>query len=323
MFANALMRVFQQQSKTIVYENQLLGRRFLLPPSGPIFSGDVRAFTDELEDRANVYICDCGKLYVSPKVSKAFTIVLSSPSFRHYENWLTVERKILLLYMPLWSLEEMQAVIPAIYPPRQSAKRDMNGDVVTDASGQIMLVDLYEQRFDVSGGHARFVFSPETDESDFQFPALKSRIEGCDLPTMIRTATSNLVLNRPEAEITWQLLRIDLTEDAAGNPLYQTHKLDYASDHILGRLAARTTATYQSQIMQLLQETSGYGDAAVLRAKFLERFSVGMLANGGIFRARWLNDANATDLWLNFISTRQRGIQSNLQHLQYGVSSIH
>ena len=65
--------------------------------------------------------------------------------------------------MPLWSRDEIRAVVPAIYPPRRTPQTDDQGSVVLDATGQAVMVDLYEQRFDMYGGFARYVFAPMED----------------------------------------------------------------------------------------------------------------------------------------------------------------
>lgn len=131
---NDIIHEFQQLGSTVVYENQELKVRWLCPPNGPIFEGNLNAFRAELnQGGANrvVYICDCGKEgYVNPLTCNAWTIVLSSPNKKHYEGWLNPQgaRAILRMFLPVWSFEEIQAVVPAIYPPRQSAQRDMNGE---------------------------------------------------------------------------------------------------------------------------------------------------------------------------------------------------
>ena len=322
MLANKLMRTFQQQGITIVYENQEQKKRYLLSPIGPIFEGGYQAFTTELKNRATVYICDCGKdEYRNPEVCGALTIVLSSPNTQHYHGWLNAERNILILYLPLWSRDELHAAVPAVYPHRWTAKRDSDGHEMKDATGRIVQVDLHEQRFDIYGGSARFVFSPVEDTDPLGLPALSTRIEFCDLTLMVKTATSNVGAVIPIQDVTWRLLRIDVEErDAVGTPCYRTVTLDFASDHILGRLVARKEKDQQVQLVQLLQETGGSADASSLRGKVFERYAINVLSGGGVFRARWLNDPTHTDMWLKFAPTRQRGIVDTLQNLQAGVS---
>ena len=141
IFANSLLRVFQQQGKTIVYENQEQEKRYLLPPNGKIYRGDLtdspRPFKAELDDDATVYICDCHKQNIQPERSGGYTIVLSSPDVKHYDSWISGGRMVPILYLPLWSRDELNAVVPAIYQPRSTAKRDSNGDVVKDAAGGV------------------------------------------------------------------------------------------------------------------------------------------------------------------------------------------
>jgi hypothetical protein len=324
MLANKLMRTFQQQGNAIVYENQEQKKRYLLSPIGPIFEGGYQGFTTELKNQATLYICDCGKdEYRNPEVCSALTIVLSSPNTQHYHGWLNAERNILILYLPLWSRDELHAAVPAVYPHRWTAKRDSDGHEVKDAAGRIVQVDLHEQRFDIYGGSAR-VFSPVEDTDPLGLPALSTRIEFCDLPLMVKTATSNVGAVIPIQDVTWRLLRIDVEEmDAVGNPCYRIVKLDFASDHILGRLVARKEKDQQAQLVQLLQETSGSADASSLRGKVFERYAINVLSTGGVFRTRWLNDLAHTNIWLNFASTRQRGIVATLQNLQAGVHIAH
>ena len=85
MFANKLLRTFQQQGRTIVYEHQDMQKRYLLPPNGPISEGSFHAFQAELKDENVVYMCYCGKAdNRNPVHCNALTIVLSSPNVQHY-----------------------------------------------------------------------------------------------------------------------------------------------------------------------------------------------------------------------------------------------
>ena len=327
MFANKLMHIFQQQAIVIVYETQEWKRRYLLPPTGPISTGDYGAFSNELDNAKTLYICDCGKdEYLNPARCAALTIVLSSPNTKHYNGWLTAQRNILTLFLPLWSRDEVYAAVPAVYPHRLTKKRDSNGELVQDDVGGTEQVDLHEQRFEIYGGSARFVFSPVDDDNDaLGLKALYTRIESCDLALMISTATSSVsTAVTPIEDITWRLLRIDVKEmDADGKPSYRHSKLDFASDHILGKLVAREERDKQQQLVQLLQDTSGSSDASSLRGRVFERYAINVLSAGGDFRARWLNDQTHTEMWLRFPSTRQKGIVDTLENLHTMVSVAH
>jgi hypothetical protein len=124
--------------------------------------------------------------------------------------------------------------------PRQAPKRDSNGDVEKDAAGQVTLVDLYEQRYDIYGGSARLLFASVEDDHEQGLQALATRIENCNLPLVIKHASSAATASAPIEDISWRLLRQDVEEvDDKGHPFYGKATVDFASDHILGRLVAR------------------------------------------------------------------------------------
>ena len=319
MFANELLRHYA--GRTIVYENQEQKHRWLLLPNGTVFRGGLDAFADELGCGTTVYICDCGKeVYRNPEVCNARTIVLSSPNKKHYEGWLSEHRSIRRLYLPLWSLEEVRAVVPAIYPLRMTAERDAEGDTVLDAAGNPVQVEQHVQRFRIYGGSARFIFSPEED--DLAMDSLTARIRACDLLAVIQTASTELKTVLPVEDITWRFVRINVEEsDAAGHPSYQRVHLDFISDHILGRLVARKQKEHRSQLLELLREggASVSSDTSTLRGKVFERYALNELAKGGVFRARWLGRADIPEMLLSFAATRQVGIKDALNNLQPGV----
>lgn len=332
-----LLHEFQRLGETIVYENQELNHRWLCPPIGPIYVGDLNCFNTELNQRVNrvVYICDChsdsGKdSYVNPLACNAWTIVLSTPNKRHYAGWLKPQgdRAILRMFMPVWSWEEVQAVVPAIYPPRQAAQRDDNGETVVDESGRPMMVDRYTQRFTIHGGSARVIFSREEDNVVME--TLKLRIDHCHLKNVLTTASTDLRSVLPHEDVTWRLLRIIVEEtDEAGKPSYQRVTLDFASEHILGRLVSRKAKAHQAELVSLLSDSVAFSSssASSLRVPLFERYAVNVLSSGGTFRARWLNQHNGndchrrtrTDMWIHFPTTQQQGSIDNLQDIQVGV----
>lgn len=322
--ANELLHHFQQGGLTIVYENQEQKYRWLLSPNGPIFRGGFDCFRFELQNPATIYICDCGKdQYRNPEIVFAKTIVLSSPNKQHYDGWLNEERNILRLFLPLWSLEEVRAVEPAVYPIQQSAQIDSNGNKMKDANGADIMVNKHEQRFQLFGGSARFIFSPLTD--DVLLEELHNRIQTCNLPAVIKSASTNLKLVLPMQDVTWRLLRIEVEEDdAAGQPYYQSVKLDFISDYVLGRLVSRKENEYQNQLVELLREAgeSVQSDTSSLRGKVFERYSLNQLAEGGVFRARWLKDPLHSDMWLSFSSVTQKGILNSLTGLHAGEMAL-
>jgi hypothetical protein len=324
MFANELLRHYQAANRSIVYENQEQRHRWLLPPNGPIWEGGLDAFAEELKQAATVYICDCGKdVYRNPAVCNARTIVLSSPNRKHYEGWLSEQRSILRVFLPLWSLDETRAAVPSVFPARQAVQRDADGLPVL-AAGLPVQVDLYEQRFHIYGGSARFVFSPDDDDKAME--SLKGRIQSCDLKSLVATATADLKSALPIEDITWRFVRIDVEEsDAAGTPKFENVQLDFISDHILRRLVARKERDHQTQLVELLREAGAPvpQDTSSLRGKVFERYAINTLSAGGVFRARWLNDAAHADMWLAFPATSQKGILGSLNNLQQGVRSAH
>ena len=326
-FANELLHFFQQKNATIVYENQEEKIRYLLPPNGAIFEGTYDSFIHELADPDVIYICDCGKdEYRNPKRCRAFTIVLSSPNRKHYDAWVSADRKILRLYLPMWSRDEVRAVVPAIYPERTTAKVNSDGDVEKDHAGNPVQVDMYEQRFDIFGGCARFVFSPEDDTSQEVLPALATRINNCNLPALINATAKHNIDLFPLGDLTWRLLRIDVSEKDANNKEdYRSFTLNFASDHILGRLVARKEKEHKTQLVELLSEMGANAStfAASLRGHIFERYAIKELAAGGVFRARWEHDVKHVDMFLRFPPSQQRGVMAKLDDLQQGVTLAH
>lgn len=272
-----------------------------------------------------IYICDCGKdVFRRPAICAALTVVLSPPNSSHYRGWVSEERRICRLYMPLWSWDEIRAVVPAIYPNRQTDKRDDNGDVVRDSGTKAPVqVDLYEQRFRIFNGAARFVFSPNDDTVTMEL--LSERINACNLTQVIATAKPPLTSVFPIPDVTWQFVRIDVQQkDARGNPIttFDRVSIDFVSDHILGRLVTRQGQEHRSQLAQLLEESGGGTEpSSSLRGKLFERFALSELSKGGDFRARWCDRRDLPEMLLHFPATKQVGMKNALNLLRAGVST--
>jgi hypothetical protein len=143
------MRHYHAQGCSVVYEDAKRKTRWLLTPGAAVQEGSMGSFSDELKLTSMVYICDVGGRGSSePTVCQALSIVLSSPDAAHYHEWLKLKDKP-VVHMPSWLLEEVTAVVPTVYPPR------LLPDGVTS---------IYPGRFQLYGGIARTVFSPDNDE---------------------------------------------------------------------------------------------------------------------------------------------------------------
>jgi len=316
-FATDLLRSYQQAGATIVYEDQKRKKRWLLPPAGVIFEGSTASFSAELKLLNTVYICDCGGVGSGePETCGALTIVLSSPDRTHYKHWLKDGH--VTMFMPLWSLDEVRAVVPAVHAAGATDQKDDDGKVVMDAAGHAVQVDAYQQRFRIHGGVARIIFSPHTDKHEED--ALTKHISTCNVKNVIHSATTQPSASTPLKDVTFRLLRFDVQEtDAAGAPYFQEATIDFASESIMERLMTRKEAEHINEVVEFLQEGGAPADTSSLRGKMFERYAHGVLSAGGDFRARWEADNTHAEVPVTFKPSTQRGVVNDLKLLNAGV----
>jgi hypothetical protein len=291
------MRHFHAQGCTIVYEDAKRKTRWLLTPGAHVQEGFLGDFGDQLKQRATVYICDVGgRGSPEPTVCQALSIVLSSPDAAHYHEWLKLKKKP-TVHMPSWSLEEVTAVVPTIYPQRYLS------DGVTS---------IYPARFKKFGGIARTIFS--VDEDSRLEKELTAAVESCDLDTLLQSIVTVTRLGPLQ-----QLVDFVIGSNEDGTPDFRTASMDFASDDICERVMEEKEKRDSNQIVSFLASSAGKSDVASMRGKVFEHWAHRVLAAGGEFRLRWEHDATHADHWIRFSRSTQRGIVSSLTALADGV----
>jgi len=292
------MRHFHSQGCTIVYEDAKRKTRWLLIPGAAVQKGLMDSFDDQLGLSATVYICDVGGRGSSePTVCQALTIVMSSPDAAHYHEWLKLRDKP-AVHMPSWSSDEVTAVVPTVYPERLLA------DGVTS---------IYPGRFKLYGGIARTVFSPDTD--DRLERKLATAVESCNLDTLLQSIIAGTRLGPLQ-----QLVDFAVGSNPDGSPDFRTASMDFASDAICERVMQEKEKRDANQIVSFLVSSAGKPDVASMRGKAFEHWAHRVLAAGGVFRARWVQDPAHTDHWVKFRESTQKGVVGDLSVLTKEVS---
>jgi hypothetical protein len=218
-FAAFLLMHYLKQAVTIVYEDAKRGGRWLIIPGAPVQEGGLQDFTTELNLTTTLYICDVGgENSPEPVVCNALTVVLSSPDPAHYQEWLKEDD--VTLYMPVWSAEEVTAVVPTVYPQRTLA------DGVTS---------IYPGRLNLYGGIARNIFRAQTDDKLER--KLEKRIKACNLVKLYKSIEAG------ERIKSLKLLQYVLGTKPDGTPDFEDATLDFASDEICERVMKQKETT--------------------------------------------------------------------------------
>lgn len=76
------------------------------------------------------------------------------------------------------------------------------------------------------------------------------------------------------------------------------------------------------EIVSFLRSAAGKPDVACMRGKAFEHWAHRVLAAGGVFRARWEQDASHKDIQIRFAPSTQRGVVGDLAVLASGVSQL-
>jgi hypothetical protein len=290
-FAAFLLMHYLKQAVTIVYEDAKRGGRWLIIPGAPVQEGGLQDFTTELNLTTTLYICDVGgENSPEPVVCNALTVVLSSPDPAHYQEWLKEDD--VTLYMPVWSAEEVTAVVPTVYPQRTLA------DGVTS---------IYPGRLNLYGGIARNIFRAQTDDKLER--KLEKRIKACNLVKLYKSIEAG------ERIKSLKLLQYVLGTKPDGTPDFEDATLDFASDEICERVMKQKETHHTNEVVSFLSSSAGNPDVATMRGKAFEHYAHRVLAAGGEFRMRWENDPNHTDHLVHFPKSTQKGIVASLATL--------
>jgi hypothetical protein len=297
-FGAFLLLHYFGQNATIVYQDSYREKRWLMSPGAPVQEGGLQDFEEELKLATTIYICDVGgEGSKPPHTCNALTIVLSSPDPAHYKEWLKAHH--IQLYMPVWSPDEVTAVVPAVYPERFLA------DGVTS---------IYPGRLKLYGGVARTIFGPETD--DELKDDLDAAIKSSNLNTILKTIQSKTRIS------SLKLLQFVVGTNADGTPNYKKRTIDWASDEICELvMLEQEESRIDNETVSFLTDAAGKPEIGTMRGKIFERYAHGVLAAGGVFRARWENDATHTDISVAIPPTTQKGIVGDLSTLSIEVSS--
>ena len=281
---------------TIIYEDAKRNARWLICPGAPVEEGSLADFVDELKQATTIYLCDVGgQNSPEPLICNALTIVLASPDPSHFREWL--KKGGVTLYMPMWSAEEVTAVVPTVYPERTLADR---------------VTSIYPGRFKLHGGVARTIFHSGTDE--YLKQKLMKRIKSCNLPRLLQSIEAN------ERIDSLKLLQYVLEEKVDGSHDFASVTLDFASDEICERVMKEKEQRGANEVVSFLTGSAGKPDVAGMRGKVFELWAHRCLSAGGVFRARWENDASHSDISLKFTPCTQKGIIGDLTVLAKGVS---
>ncbi len=312
-FAAEIMRYYlkgdgsaNNPPRKIVYHDQKDGRvRLVIPPTAAqslqVFQVTGHAldeFEKELDDRTStVYICDCGATTAGQPVRRAAyrTIVLSSPNPEHYNQWQSSSRA-LKFYMPSWSKDEINAVVPHIW------RQPVNA------------ADKWSERFRLHGGIPRFVFDVSQTDEDLKEELVENSIKACMLTKVLSAIKSGKYAGKESLRLLHYVITI--REDKLLN--YRKATLDFVSDFIAEEFVKEQEHRQVSDIISFLNQAAGNPEVSGLRGKVFELHAHHVLPRGGEFRWRWeQNNDEQKDFLLP--STKQQGIKSSLAALAKGV----
>lgn len=300
-FAAFLFRHYHQQGSTVVYEDAKRNARWLIPHGDAnwIQEGGLQDFVEQLKLPATVYICDVGgHNSPEPLICSALTIVLASSDPLHFKEWLKNHLKP-TVYMPVWSAEEVAAVVPAVF--RQRFLSDQ-------------LTSIYPGRLRLHGGIARIIFASALDqELEYKLDQL---IKKCNLVSLLQSIVAG------DRILSLQLLQHVLETKPDGSLDFQHKTLDFASDEICERVMKEKEERGANEVVSFLLESAGKPDVGGMRGKVFELWAHRVLVAGGTFKARWENDASQTEMYIKFHSSKQKGINNvkDLTVLAAGVS---
>ena len=189
------------------------------------------------------------------------TIVFSSPARQNYVGLYKLNTSV-LMYMPVWSAEEVEHAASLLKFDVKSVMKN----------------------FDIYGGIPRFIFpSPDDLRRGNLLEDLNRAITKCDLDVVYALGATD-----PE-EQSYRVLHRMLKCKDDGSPDYSNYCLDFASLYVSEKVFARIYEKEQQRLMSFLRASDGDSNLAALRGKLFEQKAHELLSNGGVFRIRELD----------------------------------
>ena len=215
-----------------------------------------------LNDLNTWYLADT--LLSSPDGAKGTTILVSSPSEKHYSEFLKCSHVVPLHYLPIWSLDELKLMAP-------SYKRSE---------------DVVEKRFDMIGGLPRYVLEKDDDLEE----VINLSIEKLDLKRLLSIAIGEV---SKENQISHRVVHFEVKP-----PVYTKRILTMASVYALNKASAKFLTLSDGDLKYFIFLSTGMPSLAFFRAKVFEDYGHRKLSEGGSFSVRSLEDGKEETLEL-------------------------
>ena len=191
--------------------------------------------------------------------------------------------------MPVWTEAECRAVVPHVFAARQTAAG----------------LDVFQERFELYGGIARTVFS--SDSSDELFKELVATISSCKLRETIRSIDSSV----KQLGASHKLLHLKVDE---ANYRQTSAVLVFASERVSELVLATEEAQHVSETIDFLGQAVNNPHLAGLRGTIFEWHAHAVLAKGGKFRTRRLEQSVEQSRWITF-KRRQLIVVQDLRNI--------
>ena len=216
-----------------------------------------------LKDPETWYLTDA--LLIQPQAVDAVTILVSPPSEKYYSEFIEYTSTLMLHYLPVWSLEELQRV----------------------AHVYLRSPEEVERRFNMIGGIPRYVLEKDVD--------LEAKIDeeiGKLLPdkAIIQTSPERFV----ESEINHRLLHFKVEP-----PCYTKYTWALASEYVKGKFLNALRNQDEQKIRYLLRLLGDIPFAAAAVGFLFKSYANRQLSAGGRFLIRSLDTEEEDTLSLS------------------------
>ena len=237
----------------ILHRRADLGRIYVFQNDGCWDTFNYAEITSFLKDVNTWYLADT--LLSSPDGAKGTTILVSSPSEKHYSEFLKCSHVVPLHYLPIWSLEELKLMGPS-YSRSE---------------------DVVKKRFNMIGGLPRYVLEKDDD--------LKEKVEEKINKLLSDKAALQIPLeNLTESEISHRLIHFKVEP-----PCYTKPTRVLGSEYIRGRFSERLRDLDEQKARYFLRL---FGDVSLVAASvgnLFQGYADRHLSAGGRFLIRSLD----------------------------------
>ena len=244
----------KDKGKVILHRRADLGSIYIFQDDGCWRTRNLDDIEELLEDPKTWYLADT--LSSSPEGVKGVTILVSSPSEKHYSEFLKCSHVAALHYLPVWSFDELKLVAP-------SYKRSE---------------EVVKERFDMIGGLPRYVLEKKVD-----------------LIEVIDEAVSKLPLNKLILIALGEVSREDqishrIVHFKVEPPFYTKRTLTIASAYALSKASEKFLKQSEHDVKYFIYWSVGIPSLAFFRARVFEGYAHQKLSEGGEFPTRCLEN---------------------------------